>query len=272
MLALLGETLVFGGSAEAAGLKLVANGVLGDSLASLRRALARGDALGLPRDAVLDVVGRGVAGPVRRRQARRPRPRGGTAAGDVRRGRARQGPRPARRPPTDTVVRLRDGPGHPDRRRRARGRTTTSASSASRPRTCPGWPTPASTSRPRSSPTRRAAPAARLRPAPTPPATRAHLADAFLPTAHVEGYRDGEFVSWALEAFRRRLLRLARRRRGHPVPPHRAPRRPGRRRHRRDDAAPRRGRLHRRVRAPTRSGIGEWRIANKAYERWAAGR
>ena len=62
VLELLGETLVFGGSAEAAALKLVANGVLGDSLVSLRRALARGDALGLPRDAVLDVVGRTVLG------------------------------------------------------------------------------------------------------------------------------------------------------------------------------------------------------------------
>ena len=39
----------------------VANGVLGDSVASLRRALARGDALGLPRDAVLDVLGAGCA-------------------------------------------------------------------------------------------------------------------------------------------------------------------------------------------------------------------
>jgi 3-hydroxyisobutyrate dehydrogenase-like beta-hydroxyacid dehydrogenase len=62
VLAVLGETLVFGSSAEAASLKLVANGVLGDSLSSLRRALARGDALGLPRSAVLDVVARGVLG------------------------------------------------------------------------------------------------------------------------------------------------------------------------------------------------------------------
>jgi 3-hydroxyisobutyrate dehydrogenase-like beta-hydroxyacid dehydrogenase len=58
VLGLLGETLVFGDPAEAAGLKLVAAGVLGDSLSSLRRALARGDALGLPREGVLDVVGR----------------------------------------------------------------------------------------------------------------------------------------------------------------------------------------------------------------------
>src|SRR5690349_9316117 len=62
VLEVLGATLVFAGPAEAAALKLVANGVLGDSLASLRRALARGDALGLSRDAVLDVVGRSVLG------------------------------------------------------------------------------------------------------------------------------------------------------------------------------------------------------------------
>ncbi len=54
--------MVLGGPAEAAALKLVANGVLGDSLSSLRRALARGEALGLPRDAVLDVVGRSALG------------------------------------------------------------------------------------------------------------------------------------------------------------------------------------------------------------------
>ena len=30
----------------------------------------------------------------------------------------------------------------------------------------------------------------------------AYLDDAFLPTAHVEGYRDGELVSWTLDAFR----------------------------------------------------------------------
>ena len=63
---LLGDTLVFSSSAEAAAVKLVANGVLGDSLESMRRALARGEAVGLPRTAVVDVLGRtalaGLAG------------------------------------------------------------------------------------------------------------------------------------------------------------------------------------------------------------------
>ena len=62
VLGVLGETLVFEGPAEAAALKLVANGVLGDSVTSLRRALRRGETLGLPRDAVLDVVGRSALG------------------------------------------------------------------------------------------------------------------------------------------------------------------------------------------------------------------
>jgi 3-hydroxyisobutyrate dehydrogenase-like beta-hydroxyacid dehydrogenase len=54
----LGETIVAADAAEAAALKLVANGVLGDSVSALRRALARGAALGLPRAVVLDVLGR----------------------------------------------------------------------------------------------------------------------------------------------------------------------------------------------------------------------
>jgi 3-hydroxyisobutyrate dehydrogenase-like beta-hydroxyacid dehydrogenase len=62
VLSVLGETVVLGSSAEAAGLKLVANGVLGDAVSSLRRTLRRGEALGLPREAVLEVVGRSALG------------------------------------------------------------------------------------------------------------------------------------------------------------------------------------------------------------------
>lgn len=58
----LGETLVFDGPVQAAALKLVANGVLGDSVTALRRTLRRGETLGLPRDAVLEVVGRSALG------------------------------------------------------------------------------------------------------------------------------------------------------------------------------------------------------------------
>ena len=121
VLGVLGETLVFGGPAEAAGLKLVANGVLGDSLVALRRALARGDSLGLPRDAVLEVVGPDRARPVRRRPARRAGRDGGTARGDVRRRCPGQGPRAARVRHRHGVRRAVRG-GHAARRRCARGR------------------------------------------------------------------------------------------------------------------------------------------------------
>ncbi len=100
----------------------------------------------------------------------------------------------------------------------------------------------------------------------------AYLDDAFLPTAHVEGHRDGEFVSWTLEAFRGVFS-------GSPA----------------DDEATRSRRIERLdVRGSVATavmtlhhgevdftdvfvllrdpGSGQWRIANKAYERWAAGR
>ncbi|MFC0623374.1 nuclear transport factor 2 family protein [Kribbella deserti] len=54
----LGEILVAETSGEAAALKLVANGVLGDTLLALRRALHRGEALSLPRATVLDMLER----------------------------------------------------------------------------------------------------------------------------------------------------------------------------------------------------------------------
>ena len=101
----------------------------------------------------------------------------------------------------------------------------------------------------------------------------AHLDDAFLPTAHVEGYRDGELVSWTLDDVPRGVHRLASGRRG-------------RRGHRRVERLDVRGSaatavmtLHHGevdftdvfvlLREP---GSGRWRIASKAYERWAAGR
>jgi 3-hydroxyisobutyrate dehydrogenase len=62
VLAPLGQTMVVTDTAEAAALKLIANGVLGDSVASLGRSLRRAEALGLPRDAVLDVLARTALG------------------------------------------------------------------------------------------------------------------------------------------------------------------------------------------------------------------
>lgn len=58
VLEILGDILPATTSWEAAALKLLANGVLGDSLLTLRRAIHRGESLGLPRDTVLDMLER----------------------------------------------------------------------------------------------------------------------------------------------------------------------------------------------------------------------
>ena len=269
VLGLLGETLVFAGPAEAAGLKLVANGVLGDSLASLRRALARGDALGLPRDAVLDVVGRSVLGRFvdGRRDvldAAAARPEATFAAGALAKDLALLASA------TDTVSDARAAVGHADRRGRARGRRRHQRGRRRRPGPRLAGATLGSTSRPRSSPTPDV-----LRPLHAYALTHAtgdpaYLDDAFLPTARVDGYRDGELVSWTLDEFRgvfagspasdetarsRRVERLDVR---------------GSAATRRDDAAPRRRRLHRRVRAPTGSGVGS--VADREQGVRATGR
>jgi 3-hydroxyisobutyrate dehydrogenase-like beta-hydroxyacid dehydrogenase len=195
----LGETVVLGAPAEAAALKLVANGVLGDSLVALRRALARGGALGLPRDAVLEVLGRGALG--RFVDGRR----------DVLDG---TGARPPARFAAGALAK--------DLALLARSSDTTSdASQALDTLVAAGalrvdddisvlavaeqdlaWLADA---RLDVSP-EVVADAAVLRPLHAYALTHAtgdpaYLADAFLPTAHIEGYRDGAFVSWDLESF-----------------------------------------------------------------------
>jgi 3-hydroxyisobutyrate dehydrogenase len=199
VLASLGETLVFGGPAEAAGLKLVANGVLGDSLSSLRRALARGDVLGLPRDAVLDVVARTALSPFvdGRREVLSDgpvRPRTTFAAGALAKdlallaGDADSTSEAANAIETllaagamgvdDDVSLL--GIAAQDLSWLADARLDVS------PEVVPD--------------------AAVLRPLHAYALTHAtgdpsYLGDAFLPTSHIEGYRAGEFTSWDLDAF-----------------------------------------------------------------------
>ena len=199
VLSLLGVTLVFDGPGEAAALKLVANGVLGDSMSSLRRALARGDALGLPRKAVLDVIGR-------------------TALArfvDGKRDVLSQGPD---RPPATFAA----GALAKDLRLLAIASGTSSeASTAVEALLAAGAIGPEddislvgvaaqdqsslSDARLDVSP-EVVADAAVLRPLHAYARTHAtgdpsHLREAFLPTAHIEGYRNGEFASWDLEAF-----------------------------------------------------------------------
>jgi 3-hydroxyisobutyrate dehydrogenase-like beta-hydroxyacid dehydrogenase len=195
----LGDILVFAGPAEAATLKLVANGVLGDSLASLRRAIARGDALGLPREAVLEVLGRGALG--RFVEGKR----------DV------LGEEGARPPATFAAGALAK-----DLLLLADAADTVSDSATTVSTllaggdlgrdddiTVIGVATPDLTwladARLDVSPEIVADPAV-LRPLHAYALTHAtgdprHLPDAFLPTAHIEGYRDGEFSSWDLESF-----------------------------------------------------------------------
>jgi 3-hydroxyisobutyrate dehydrogenase-like beta-hydroxyacid dehydrogenase len=199
VLEVLGETLVFAGPAEAAALKLVANGVLGDSLASLRRALARGDALGLPRDAVLDVVGRSVLGRFvdGRRDvldATAARPEATFAAGALAKDLALLGSA------TDTVSDARaavttvlaTGALEADDDISVIGVAATDLSwlADARLDVSPEVVADAEVLRPLH--------AYALTHATGDPA---HLDDAFLPTAHVDGYRDGAFVSMDLDAF-----------------------------------------------------------------------
>ena len=270
VLEVLGETLVFAGPAEAAALKLVANGVLGDSLASLRRALARGDALGLPRDAVLDVVGRSVLGRFvdGRRDvldATAARPEATFAAGALAKDLALLGSA------TDTVS---------DARAAVATVLATGALEADDDISVIGvaatdlsWLADA---RLDVSP-EVVADAGVLRPLHAYALTHAtgdpaYLDDAFLPTARVDGYRDGELVSWTLDEFRGVFA-------GSPASDETARSRRVERLDVRGSAATAVMTLHHGdvdftdvfvlLRDP---GSGRWRIASKAYERRAAGR
>jgi 3-hydroxyisobutyrate dehydrogenase-like beta-hydroxyacid dehydrogenase len=269
VLGLLGDTLVFGGPAEAAGLKLVANGVLGDSLASLRRALARGDALGLPRDAVLDVVGRSVLGRFvdGRRDvldATAARPDATFAAGALAKDLALLAIA------TDSVS---------DSRVAVGTLLSVGAVEADDDISVMGVATPnlawLADARLDVSPEIVADPDV-LRPLHAYALTHAtgdpaYLAGAFLPTAHIEGYRDGAFVSWDLDAFSGVF--------SGPAPDEATRSRRIERLDVRGSVATAVMTLHHGevdftdvfvlLRDP---GSGHWRIANKAYERWAAGR
>jgi 3-hydroxyisobutyrate dehydrogenase-like beta-hydroxyacid dehydrogenase len=264
----LGETLVFGGAAEAAALKLVNNGVLGDSLASLRRALGRGEALGLPREAVLEVLARGALG------------RFVDGRSDVLGG---SGARP--------VATFAVGALAKDLCLLTEATATTSDSASLVGRLLATevltidddisvvaaaeqdltWLADA---RLDVSPEIVVDPDA-LRPLHAYALTHAtgdprHLSDAFLPTAHIEGYRDSEFSSWDLESFASVFT-------GRPAPDEAT-------RSRRVESLDVRGTVATAVMTLHHGEVdftdvfvlvrrpdGAWRIANKAYERRTAG-
>jgi 3-hydroxyisobutyrate dehydrogenase len=260
----LGDTLVFASPAEAAALKLVANGVLGDSLASLRRALARGDALGLPRDAVLDVLARGALGRF------------------VDGSRHVLGDEGARPPATFAAAALAkdldllaaasdtvsDSAGFigtllAGGELRAEDDTTVVGVAAQKL----SWLADA---RLDVSPEVVADPAL-LRPLHAYAKTHAtgdpsYLPDAFLQTAHIEGYRDGEFSSWDVESFAGVFT-------GEPAPDEPTRNRRIERLHVSGGVATAVMTLHHGevdftdVFVLLRRPDGAWRIANKAYER-----
>jgi 3-hydroxyisobutyrate dehydrogenase len=275
VLAVLGQTVVVTGTVEAAALKLIANGLLGDSVTALGRALRRAGALGLPRDAVLDVLARTALGSMVEGNRQLLGPFASTTGpGSV--GPAAVGP--ARfaagalakdldllADATDTtseagavastlldsgaVAREDDiarlAAGRPDETWLHDARLDVSAELVADPvvlRPLHAYALTHATGDPR------------------------HLDEAFLPTAHVEGYRDGAFVSWDLNAY------------GDLFPRHPAA-----------DEATRSRRVERLdVRGSVATAVmilrhgpetftdvfvllrdqaGQWRIANKAYER-----
>jgi 3-hydroxyisobutyrate dehydrogenase-like beta-hydroxyacid dehydrogenase len=266
----LGETLVFSGSAEAAALKLVNNGVLGDSIVSLRRALARGDALGLPRDAVLEVVGRGPLG--RFVDGKRAvldgtgaRPAALFTAGALAKDLALLEAATDTTPESSAVVHtLLTGESL------ERDDDVSVAGVAAQDL---GW---LSNARLDVSPDVVADPEA-LVPLHAYALTHAtgdpgHLSRAFLPTAHIEGYRDGEFSSWDLDSFAALFA-------GEPAPDEQS-------RTRRIERLAVRGSVATAVMTLHHGEVdftdvfvllrhpssGEWRIASKAYERVAVPR
>ena len=263
----LGETVVLEGPAEAAALKLVANGVLGDSLSSLRRALARGEALGLPRDAVLGMVGRSALG--RFVDGRRDvldgtgaRPPATFAAGAL----AKDLALLAHSTDTtsdasvalDTLVAAGAVEAHDDISVVAVAEQDLAWLADARLDVSPEVVADVAVLRPLH--------AYALTHATGDPA---HLPDAFLPTAHVEGYRDGAFASMDLETFAALFTG--------PAPDEATRTRRIERLDVRGSVATAVMTLHHGdvdftdvfvlLRAP---GSREWRIADKAYERAAA--
>lgn len=261
----LGETLVLSDAAEAAALKLVANGVLGDSLASLRRAVARGATLGLPREAVLDVLGRGalarfVEGVRRLPDDDRGRSTATFAVGALAKDLGLLAAATDATPDSSSVVAtlLADGTLSAEDDVAGLGAATQDL----------GWLTDAHLD---VSPEIVADPVV-LQPLHAYALTHAtgdpsHLSDAFLPTARVEGYRDGELTSWDLASFARLFT-------GSPAPDEPTRSRRVERLHVSGGVGTAVMTLHHGdvdfcdvfvlLRDP---GSGQWRIASKAYER-----
>lgn len=192
LLTALGQVVQVGQPRAAAAVKLVANGTLAGALGSIGDALRQADALGLERTLVLDVLERGVLG------------------GLVRVKRDRLAEAAADRPADFTVAGLAKdqdllaaASGQPWPHARAieaavaAGVVSGDDDIAALART-PGVEDAV-----------RAPLEAYIRGHAT--GDPKHFLDAFLPSAHIEGLRDGVFVSWTLEEYRKLFP-------GHPAP------------------------------------------------------
>nr|WP_203962705.1 nuclear transport factor 2 family protein [Actinocatenispora thailandica] len=197
-LAALGTVICCGDAATAAALKLVANGVLGDGLVALGQALARARRLGLDRDRTLDVLaGTALGGLV---SGKRDRLTGNTTAGaDFTAGAlgkdaellARVDPDSA---PLARVLALAGAPADADVAAIVAGLADADrviVDPAAHLFAAPGVPADDELMAPLISYARGHA-----------TGDPAHFATAFRPTAHIEGIRGGEFVSWGLDRYR----------------------------------------------------------------------
>lgn len=179
----LGQVHPAADAASAAALKLVANCSLAGAIAALRDALRQGDALGLPRQQVLDVLELGQLGNL---AARKRSFLADQDAGD---------PNAADPPPATFTI----GALAKDMALLADASDSPLPSAADLAENPPEADVALIATAPAASEAVLAPLRAYIRGHAT--GDPVHFRDAFLPTAHVEGLRDGKFVSWNLDDY-----------------------------------------------------------------------
>jgi 3-hydroxyisobutyrate dehydrogenase-like beta-hydroxyacid dehydrogenase len=172
----LGEVRLFGDAATAAAIKLVANSSLAGALLALRDSLGQGDALGLPRAQVLDILEIGqLGGLVARKRSfleGEPGPVQFTIGGLAKDMALLAAASPS---PLRSAAELAESPASPE---------ADIALAAMAPAVDDAVLAPLR---------------AYIRGHAT--GDPVHFREAFLPTAHIEGMRDGTFVSWPLDEY-----------------------------------------------------------------------
>jgi 3-hydroxyisobutyrate dehydrogenase-like beta-hydroxyacid dehydrogenase len=236
----LGEVRPVGDAATAAALKLVANSSLAGAILALRDSLGQGSALGLPRSQVLDILQAGQLGGLVARK--RPFLAGEPAQAEFTIGALAKDMAllaDASHSPLRSAAQLADSPAGPEADIALAATTPAAGDNVLAP--LRAYIRGHATGNP------------------------AHFREAFLPTAHIEGIRDGTFVSWHLDDYCALFH-------GQPAPDEPA-------RRRRIDTVDVHGTVATasmtlRHSADTFTDIfllvhadGQWRIANKAYHR-----